>query len=201
MTHASKQRDLLELEAKLANGIKAQAASDQAKAELTVKMDALRQEIATTDRERQRDKIARQKLEHELDALRKAMATKSSEDSHRREADRSRETEMIRLRDQVTDSQKALDGHRRNAQELASKLRVDVEGLKQSHATAQRDLVATQEALRTREDALADLRVAANKSEESKRQIEAELLTVKEKISATEKSLRTAVQTRDVSTD
>jgi len=198
-TISSKQREISELETKRISTAKAQEASDQAKAELAVKMDALRQAITARDRERQQDISARQGFEKELDDLRKVMATKSSEDSKRQEADRSREAEMSRSREQVTGLQKALDEQREGAQQLANNLRVDLEGLRRSHTMAQRGLKVTQGALQDKEKALAQLQQEVNKAHDSKRQVAGELVAVREQLVKSENQLRSTVQARDVS--
>ncbi len=200
-TISAKQREIAEHETKRSTATKTQEASDQAKAEMAVKMDALRQELATRDRERQQDITARRKLEKELDDLRKVMAAKSSEDSKRQEADRSRESEMDRLREQVGGFQKALDQQREGAQQLANKLRIDIEGLRQSHTTAQRVLKAAQAALQDKESALAKLQAMVDKAEETKRQVAAELSSVRVHMEATDKKLRGTIEARDVSVD
>lgn len=169
------------------------------KAEMAVQMNALRQQMTTKDSERKQDTAALRKLEKELDDLRKVMAAKTSEDSKRQEADRSRESEMGRLREQVVSLQKALDNQRDGAQQLANKLRVDVEGLRQNHNATQRDLQAAQAALQKKEDALAQLQKELTRADDSKRQVTAELSAVRGQIDATDRKLKDAVQGRDVS--
>ena len=188
-----------DLEVGRASNLKAQLASDHAKAELAVKMDSLRQEILARDRERQQEVGTRQKLEKELDDLRKMMAAKSSEDSKRQQADQSRDTEMSRLREQVSGLQKAQDEQRASAQQLASQLRVDVEGLRQSHMSAQRDVKLAQAALQEKEKALTQLQGDLNKADAAKRQVAAELVVVRDQMVTTENSLRSIKQARDVS--
>ena len=116
-----------------------------------MKIQELQEEIGKRARGREVEVTARQKIEKELDDLRLVMAAKSSEDSKRQEAERSRETEMISMRERVAAQQKALDAQREGAQQLANKLRVDVEGLRQSHTATQRDLKAAQVSLAERE--------------------------------------------------
>ena len=155
--------------------------------------------MATRDRERLQETSARQKLQKDLDDLRIVMATKSSEDNLRREADRSREAEMIRLRENVVLLQKTLDEHRENAQQLANRLRVDVEALRQSHTAAQRNLSAAQDGLREKEKTLGQLQSEANKADNLNRQVAAELTAARQQLAVADEKLRDEVQARDVS--
>ncbi|WVF65827.1 hypothetical protein IAT40_000564 [Kwoniella sp. CBS 6097] len=196
-TLASKQREITELQAQHSKALKASSDAEQARAALAVKIDSLRSELSAKDKEKQTEITARQKLQKELDDLRKVMDAKTSEDSKRQEADRSREAEMSRLRDQVTQLQKSLDDQREAAQQLANKLRVDVESLKQSHTTAQRDLKAAQAALKDKEDKLAQAQSKANDAETLKRKVEAELASVREHLAGTESRLQSTAQARD----
>lgn len=198
-TISLKLKEIASLESQRKASVQAQEVSDQAKAALQVKAEALTSQIATRDRERQDQTSARQKLEKELDDLRKTMAAKSSEDSKRQEADRSREAEMSRVREQAGALQKALDDQRDAAQSLANRLRVDVEGLKSSHTAAQRDLKTAQAALKDREGSLMQKQSEVDRAEERRRQVEAELSAVREQVKATEDRLRSAVKGRDVS--
>ncbi|WWD16464.1 hypothetical protein CI109_100890 [Kwoniella shandongensis] len=196
-TIASKQRDILELESQRTNSTKVQEASDQAKAALTVKIEGLKQEIIAREKEKHAEVLARQKLERELDDLRQVMAAKSSEDSKRQEADRSREQEMNRLRQQVGQLQKSLDDQRDAAQQLANKLRVDVEGLKQSHTAAQRDLKSAQAALKDREAAVGQTQTKLTEAENARRKVEAELAAVREQLAQTDSKLQSTARARD----
>lgn len=196
-TVSALQRDIRDLEGKHAASQKAHQASEQGKAALQIKLDAAVQDLAGKERERQSDAGARKQLEKELDELRKTMAAKSSEDVKRQEADRSREVEMARLRDQVSALQKQLDDQRENAQQLANKLKVDVEGLRQSHTSAQRDLKATQAALKAREDELTRLTGEMNRVEGARRQAEGELRNVREHITAVEAQLGAAASAKN----
>lgn len=197
-TIAAKQRDVTDLESKRSAFSKARETSDRAQTALQIKVDGLAQDLALRDRERQTEVASRQRVEKELDDLRKIMAAKSSEDVKKQEADKSREMEMARLREQVLASQQALDDQRKAAHQLANKLKVDVEGLQHSHQAAQRDLKATQAALRDREAEFVSLQLAADQAQAAKRQVEADLRTVREQVSVTEDKLRTTQQARDV---
>ncbi|WVR03781.1 hypothetical protein IAU60_000776 [Kwoniella sp. DSM 27419] len=196
-TISTKERDIKELQSQRASSIRAQEAAAQIQASLEVKLDSLTAELQAKDRERQSELGNRQKLERELDDLRKIMAAKTSEDSRRKEADRSREQEMAGLRDQVTQLQKSLDSQRETAQQLASKLRVDVEALKQSHSTAQRDLKSTQAVLKEREDHLAKLQAQINATGAEQRKVEADLASVREQLAGTEARLEVTAKARD----
>ena len=156
MSIAAKQRELAEMESKQATNSKAREAVESAKAALQVRIDALTSDLAIRDQERSQHSAARQKLEKELDNLRKVMDAKSTEDIRRQEAEKSREVEMTRLREQST-ALKLLDDQRETAQRLANQLRVDVEGLKTSHTTAQRDLKSAQANLKAKEEDLLKL--------------------------------------------
>nr|XP_018264766.1 myosin heavy chain [Kwoniella dejecticola CBS 10117]OBR86924.1 myosin heavy chain [Kwoniella dejecticola CBS 10117] len=194
---SSKQQELSNLQAQQARSQQAQEALEQAKTALQIKVDGLKAEILAKDKEKQSEILSRQKLEKELDDLRKIMAAKSSEDSKKQEADKSREQEMSRLRDQVSVLQKSLDEQREAAQQLANKLRVDVEGLKNSHTTAQRDLKAAQVALKEKEDKLAQMQLKINEVAESRRKDAKELEAVREQLSGTESRLQSTAQARD----
>ncbi|WVQ93464.1 hypothetical protein IAU59_000538 [Kwoniella sp. CBS 9459] len=194
---ASKQRAFADLQAQHNKALKTSADVEQARAALAVRMDSLKSDLSVKDKEKQTEITARQKLQKELDDLRKVMDAKTSEDSKRQEADRSREAEMSRLRDQVAQLHKSLDDQREAAQQLANKLRVDVEGLKQSHTAAQRDLKAAQAALKEKEDKLAQAQSKFNDAEASRRKVEAELDSVREQLAGTESKLQITAQARD----
>ncbi|OCF31660.1 myosin heavy chain [Kwoniella heveanensis BCC8398] len=196
-TVAAKQREITDLQMQHTKALKASTDAEQARAALAVKIDSLKSELSARDKEKQAEILSRQKLQKELDGLRKVMDAKTSEDSKRQEADRSREAEMSRLRDQVSQLQKSLDDQREAAQQLANKLRVDVEGLKQSHTAAQRDLKAAQAVLQEKEDLLAKAQNKINDAETARRKVEAELASVREQLSGTESRLQSAAQARD----
>ncbi|OCF57867.1 myosin heavy chain [Kwoniella mangroviensis CBS 10435] len=193
----AKQRELSELKTKQRESDKARETSEQALAALNVKVESMKSQIAAKDKEKQAEVSARQKLEKELDDLRKVMAAKSSEDSKRQEADKSREQEMSSLRDQVSQLQKSLDDQREAAQQLANKLRVDVEGLNNSHTNAQRELKLAQNTLKEKEEKLAAMQVKINQVEEQRRKDEKELEMVREQLSGTESRLHSTAQARD----
>ncbi|KAL7424706.1 class II myosin [Cryptotrichosporon argae] len=194
---AAKTRELADLETRRATAARAHEASEKAKSELSVKLDALRTELESVQRERARDVEARQTLERELDDLRKVMAAKASEDIQRREADRSRETEMANLREQVDVARAELDRDREAARQAASKLRVDIERLKQDHQAARAELSATKAALKDREAALAAAQVKVADAEKDIRRLDAELGSVRAKVAAAEGEAQQLAMARD----
>lgn len=199
-TISSKTREIATLEYHKVTSTKAQEAADQIKTELNVKVEGLRSEVAAREREKQAEVNARQKMEKELDDLRKVMAAKTSEDQQRREADRSREQEMGRLREQAAQLQKSLDDQRETALQIASKLRVDVEGLKQSHTAAQKELKARQAEIIEKEREIGRMRAGVTQMEGERRKMESELSRLKERHEETERKLLGTMQARDVST-
>ncbi|WWC87933.1 uncharacterized protein L201_002833 [Kwoniella dendrophila CBS 6074] len=194
---SAKQREITDLQARQTKSQKAQEESQQALTAMQVKIESLNTQIISKDKEKRSEISTRQKLEKELDDLRKVMAAKSSEDSRKQEADKSREQEMSRLRDQVSQLQRSLDDQVQAAQQLANKLRVDVESLKSSHTTAQRDLKAAQAALKDKEEKLAAMQVKINEVEEKRRKDLKELEIVREHLSGTESRLQSTAQARD----
>jgi myosin protein heavy chain len=151
----------------------------------------------TRDKERQKDTSARQKLESDLDGLRKVMAAKTSEDIKRQEVDKSREVEMTRLRSQVGQIQSELDAQRKKEQQLVSKVREEVEGLKQRHKTTDKELKAAMAELQDKEALLGQLQQTGLRAEERQREADAELASVKAKLSTTEDKLQTTTRSRD----
>ncbi|KIY33284.1 myosin heavy chain [Cryptococcus gattii E566] len=196
-TISSKTREIATLEYHKVTSTKAQEAADQIKTELNVKVEGLRSEVAAREREKQAEVNARQKMEKELDDLRKVMAAKTSEDQQRREADRSREQEMGRLREQAAQLQKSLDDQRETALQIASKLRVDVEGLKQSHTAAQKELKARQAEIIEKEREIGRMRAGVTQMEGERRKMESELSRLKERHEETERKLLGTMQARD----
>ncbi|EIW68985.1 hypothetical protein TREMEDRAFT_68898 [Tremella mesenterica DSM 1558] len=196
-TLAAKQRQIGELENQRAATQKAQEKADQSRSALTVKIDALTAELQAKDKERQSDASVRQRLEKELDDLRKVMAAKSSEDVKRQEADRSREAEMGRLRDQVGQLQQALDHQRDSSAQLANKLKVDVESLRTSHTTALKDLKAAQSLLKEKEAALVTASASSAQADAVKRQVEAEVVAVRDRLQVTENKLQTVSNAKE----
>ena len=198
-TIVAKQRELTDMESRQATTSKAQEVVEKAKSELQMRIDALMAELALRDQEKSQHSTVRQKLEREIDDLRQVMDAKSSEDIKRREADKSREAEMTRLRDQSTSLQQVLDEQRETAQRLANQLRVDVEGLKNSHTNAQRDLKTAQAGLKEKETDLERLQRDIEAIQERRRGIEGELNGVKSQADGAEKQLRAATQAKEVS--
>ncbi|WVQ87971.1 hypothetical protein IAS59_001702 [Cryptococcus gattii] len=196
-TISSKTREIATLEYHKVTSTKAQEAADQIKTELNVKVEGLRSEVAAREREKQAEVNARQKMEKKLDDLRKVMAAKTSEDQQRREADRSREQEMGRLREQAAQLQKSLDDQRETALQIASKLRVDVEGLKQSHTAAQKELKARQAEIIEKEREIGRMRAGVTQMEGERRKMESELSRLKERHEETERKLLGTMQARD----
>ena len=196
-TIAAKRRELADMESKQATNSKAREAVESAKAALQIKIDALTSDLALRDQERYQHSSARQKLEKELDDLRKVMDVKSTEDIRRQEADRSREAEMTRLREQSTALQKLLDDQRETAQRLANQLRVDVEGLRTSHTTAQRDLKSAQAGLQSKEGDLEKLQRDIEAVQERRRAIEGELKGARNQADGTERQLKSALRAKE----
>ncbi|KAL0252329.1 hypothetical protein I308_101718 [Cryptococcus tetragattii IND107] len=194
---SSKTREIATLESHKVTSTKAQEAADQIKTELNVKIEGLRSEVAAREREKQAEVDARQKLEKELDDLRKVMAAKTSEDQQRREADRSREQEMGRLREQAAQLQKSLDDQRETALQIANKLRIDVEGLKQSHTAAQKELKARQAEIIEKEREMGRMRAGVTQMEGERRKMESELSRLKERHEETERKLLGTMEARD----
>jgi myosin protein heavy chain len=127
------------------------------------------------------------------------MAAKSSEDNKRLEVDKSREAEMARLREEVIKLQKTLDEQREGAQQLANKLKVDVEALRQSHTAAQRELKTVQGTLKDKEAELAKVQSTAQAVENEKRKVEADLAGVRDQLKSTDEKLQATVSAREVS--
>ncbi|WVN90734.1 uncharacterized protein L203_105976 [Cryptococcus depauperatus CBS 7841] len=185
------------LESEKTSSTKAQEAADHAKTELNVKIEYLKTEILAKEKEKQGEIVVRQKMEREFDDLRKIMAAKVSEDEQRREADRSREEEMARLRDQVGKLQQSLDDQQKAALQLANKLRIDVEGLKQSHHSAQKELKIKLGQLKDKENEIEQASAQVVAVEREKRIVEGELRKVKEQLQKTERTLQSTTQSRN----
>lgn len=198
-TVAAKQRDIANLESQQTAAAKAQTASEQEKSALGYKIEALNQELSTRNTEKQKVVAERTKLEKELDDLRKVMAAKSSEDIKRQEADKSREAEMSRLRDQVASTQSELDAQRKKEQQLSAKVREEVEGLRQRHVATDKELKSARSNLKDKETQLSKLQQTVTVAENARRQVEAELATVRDKLASTETKLQTTSKARDVS--
>lgn len=127
------------------------------------------------------------------------MAAKSSEDIKRQEADKSREAEMTRLRSQVGQVQQELDAQRKKEQQVVNTVRQEVQNLHQRHQAAEKDLKAAQAELKDKEALLGQLRQSTFKAEEAVRQVDAELASVKARLSASEDKLQKVTRSRDVS--
>jgi myosin protein heavy chain len=106
---------------------------------------------------------------------------------------------MSRLREEVIELQKALDEQREGAQQLANKLKVDVEALRQSHTTAQRELKTVQGTLKDKEAELAQVQATAQAVENEKRSVEADLAGVRDQLKSTDEKLQATASAREVS--
>jgi myosin protein heavy chain len=126
------------------------------------------------------------------------MAAKSSEDIKRQEAEKSREAEMTRLRAQVEQIQQELDIQRKKEQELVSKVREEVEGLRQRHQATDKELKAAKAEIHKRGDLMVKLQQEAHEAYDATRQVDAELDTVRTKLSTAEDKLRQVTRSRDV---
>ncbi|TYJ55826.1 hypothetical protein B9479_003478 [Cryptococcus floricola] len=196
-TIASKTRDISTLESHKTASANAQEAADKVKTELAVQIDSLTSELAAREKEKAKEASARGKVEQELDGLRSLMAAKTSEDEQRREVDKSRDQEMSRLREQAAQLQKTLDDQRETALQLANKLRVDVEGLKQSHTSVQRELKVKIKELEEKEKEVVGAKAKVAQAESERRKAGDELARVQEQLKDTEKRLQGTVQARD----
>jgi predicted nucleic acid-binding Zn-ribbon protein len=92
-----------------------------------------------------------------------------------------------------------LDAQRKKEQPLVSKVREEVEGLRQRHTTTDKELKAARAELANKETKLEQLRLAVTKAEEVKRHVDAELSAATAKLSSTETKLQTVTRNRDVS--
>lgn len=196
---AAKQAQISDLERHRSLSAKAQQESDQAKAALQVKVDALLVEIKDRDRERNDAAAGRHKLEKELDDLRKVMADKSSEDIRRKEAEKSRESEMARLREQVAAGEQAREDQAKKQTEFANSLRVKVEGLQSQHKSTEKELKSVQAILADKEKELTKVKTDQEKLDIARRAADKELLLVREQLKSTEDKLLATKQARDVS--
>ncbi|KAL1406362.1 class II myosin [Vanrija albida] len=185
-TISAKQTALVELEGKRATSAKAHEASEAAKAALQVTIDGLKSEFSQKDKERQTLVGEKAKLEKSLDELRKVMDAKVSEEIKRKEVDRSREAENSDLRKQVSQLQELQEKQRENAAQLANKLRVDIDGLRQRHSAAERDLASTKEALKSKESLLTRTLAASTDAEKARKQAETERRNVQSQLKSTE---------------
>lgn len=196
---AAKQREITDLLAQQQQSTKARESADQAKIALQVRIDALASDLASKEREKKDVAGAKDKLQKELDDLRKVMAAKTSEDSKRLEADKSREAEMSRLRDQALSAQKALEAQKDSFNQISSKLKVEMEDLRQRHVTAERELKAAKVQLQEKAALLNNLQAELDKADEKKRAVEMELRAVQGHIGKVEAELKSTVGARDVS--
>lgn len=196
---AAKVRDIANLENQRTTARKAQEASDQEKSALTFKIEALNQELSSRSNEIQKVQSERQRLEKDLDDLRKVMAAKSSEDIKRQEADKSRETEMGRLRDQVTRVQEELVAQQTKSQQGVNLIRQEVETLRQRHVATDKELKSARSDLAAKEALLSTLQKSVTVAENAKRQVEADLSAVRDKLATTETKLQSTSKARDVS--
>jgi myosin protein heavy chain len=196
---AAKQREIADLLAQQQQSTKARELADQAKIALQVRIDGLSSDLASKEREKKDVAGAKDKLQKELDDLRKVMAAKTSEDSKRLEADKSREAEMSRLRDQALAAQKALEAQKDSFNQISSKLKVEMEDLRQRHVTAERELKAAKAQLQDKAALLSSLQAELDKADEKKRAVETELRAVQGHIGKVEAELKSTVGARDVS--
>lgn len=185
-TITAKQTALVELEGKRASSAKAHETSEAAKAALQVTINGLKSEFGQKDKERQTLLGEKAKLEKSLDELRKVMDAKVSEEIQRQEVVRSREAENSDLRKQVSQLQELQEKQRENAAQLANKLRVDIDGLRQRHSTAERDLASTKEALKSKESLLARAQAASADADKARKQAESERSSVQSQLKRTE---------------
>jgi myosin protein heavy chain len=132
-----------------------------------------------------------------LDELRKAMDTKTSEDIKRREVERSREAEMDGLRMQIAQLHEAQEKQREASVALGNKLRSDVDGLRQRHAAAERDLASANQALKAKASEIARHEAAAGEFGKVRKAVEADLESTREKLRSTTAGLTVMTATAE----
>jgi myosin protein heavy chain len=164
-TISAKQIAITDLANKHSASVKAHEASEATNARLKSEIENLKATIASRDKDKQADGAERTKLLKSLDELRTVMEAKTSEGIKLREAEKSRQAEIAGLRSEAAQHQKSLEDFKRATGEAASKMRLEVESLRQRHSAAvQAELESTRNLLKSTEK---ELRTAQVKGEVS----------------------------------
>jgi len=189
-TISAKQAAIAELEGKRSAVAKDHEATQAEKSALQSKVATLTADLTARNKEHQAEVAERIKVQKALDELRKAMEAKTSEDIKRREVERSREAEMDDLRKQVAQLQETQEKQREASVALANKLRADVDGLRQRHATAERELATANQTLKAKTSEISKLEASAFEFGKAKKAVEADLEATRSQLKTTESQLR-----------
>lgn len=191
-TISAKQLAITDLTAKHAASVKAHEAAQATNAQLNATIENHKATIASRDKEKQADAAERAKLLKSLDELRTVMEAKTSEGIKLREAEKSRQAEIASLRSEAGQHQKSLEDFKRSTREAASKLKLEVDALRQRHSAAEKDLKATSERLRAKTSEVEKLQAAAMGTTKKQKEIQAELDSARNLLKSTEQELRNA---------
>ncbi|BEI84994.1 hypothetical protein CcaverHIS002_0503950 [Cutaneotrichosporon cavernicola] len=191
-TISAKQLAITDLAHKHAASVKAHEASEAVNTRLKSEIENLKVTISSRDKEKQTEGAERTKLLKSLDELRTVMETKTSEGIKLREAEKSRQVEIAGLRTEATQHQKSLEDFKRITREAASKLKLEVDALRQRHSAAEKELKSTTERLRSKTSDFEKLEAAAANANKSHKGVQAELESTRTLLKSTEKELRTS---------
>jgi myosin protein heavy chain len=198
-TISAKQIAITDLANKHSASVKAHEASEATNARLKSEIENLKATIASRDKDKQADGAERTKLLKSLDELRTVMEAKTSEGIKLREAEKSRQAEIAGLRSEAAQHQKSLEDFKRATGEAASKMRLEVESLRQRHSAAEKELKATTERLRSKTSEAEKFEAAAATASKTQKGVQAELESTRNLLKSTEKELRTAQVKGEVS--
>ncbi|GMK55315.1 hypothetical protein CspeluHIS016_0203710 [Cutaneotrichosporon spelunceum] len=191
-TISAKQLAITDLANKHTASVKAHEASEAANTRLKSEIENFKATIASRDKEKQADGDERSKLLKSLDELRTVMEAKTSEGIKLREAEKSRQAEIAGLRNEATQHHKSLEDFKRSTREAASKLKLEVDALRQRHSAAEKELKSTAERLRSKTSDFDELQMAAASANKSHKDVQAELESTRSLLKSTETELRTA---------
>ncbi|TXT15044.1 uncharacterized protein COLE_01237 [Cutaneotrichosporon oleaginosum] len=198
-TISAKQLVIADLAGKHSAAVKAHQASEAANTRLKSDIDNLKAVIASRDKDKQADSAERTKLLKSLDELRSVMEAKTSEGIKLREAERSRQAEIAGLRSEAIQHQKSLEEYKRSTREAASKLKLEVDALRQRHSTAEKELKVLNERLTSKSTEVENLQVAAAAAAKTQKETLRELELARSTLKSTERELRLAQLRTDVS--
>jgi myosin protein heavy chain len=167
--------------------------------QLQGRLDALGADLHVSETARKQGIEARGRLEEEIDELRSLLQAKASEETKRSEASKSMEQELSGLRTRITTIQQDAVDASREAADVQSKLKVELESLRREHKAAQDSYRDVKLQAQNAEKSLSETTLSLHAADKAKKAAETELHEFRSKHLDTEGQLAEALKNKEVS--
>lgn len=167
--------------------------------QLQGRLDAIGADLQASETARKQGIEARGRLEEEIDELRSLLQAKASEETMRSEASKSMEQELSDLRLRVTTIQQNVVDASREAADVQSKLKVELESLQRELKAAQDSYQDVKLQAQTAEKSLSDATISIHSADKAKKTAETELHEFRSKHLDVEGQLAEALKSKEVS--